>query len=363
MGIMALCLLFYPLPMVVILSSLFSLSQYNPTQLSGGISDMIFPENNTTAFAADPDRILKSTNQGLLWSAILIDPGSFYNQLLPVDNNTVFALSTAYATNKLIKTNNGGASWQTVTVPPLNTGKITAAYFLTANTGWLSMYDNNNGYYFYKTTDGGSSWVLINNLQATPFSCFKMHFTDINTGYALSGQNTVYKTLNSGVTWEPLPRDNNYVYLGYNHNDLQCFSVSQLWAGGGHGFLEMSTNAGGATLPKAYFNIDTTGTGTTNIVNLVNFSRTGYTYKWFVNNVQVSTSYNASYTHTVNKLSDTVKLVVSNGVSTDTLEKIPAIFSTGNCNGLCPFICYRLHYDSNIRYQFRWGHISKLWWR
>lgn len=301
-------------------------SQYNPLQLSGGILDMAFPQNNNIGFATDADRILKSTNQGLSWSVIRTEPGSNYAYLEAVDNNNVFAVSPGYSNNKLIKTSNGGTNWQTVTLPAISNGKINNAHFLTANTGWLNMYDDNNNRYLYKTTDGGNSWTLQNNLEATPFICSKMRFVDANTGFALSGQNTVYKTFNSGVVWEPLPRDNNYTYLGYTHNDLQCLNATQLWAGGGHGFLEINTNAGGQPIPKAYFRIDTTGLSVTNTVNLLNYSRTGYTYKWFLNNTQISTAYNASYTHNVSQLHDTIKLVVSNGTTTDTLIKYQDFF-------------------------------------
>jgi large repetitive protein len=294
-------------------------SQYNPFQLSTGITDMVFPQNNATGFAVDADRILKTTNQGLNWSVVAFYPGSFFDYMEAVDNNNVFALSTQYNTNKLLKTTNGGTNWTNVSLPVLPNGKMNYAHFLTAGTGWLSMQDDNNDYSFYKTTTGGSSWVRQNDLEATPFRCGKMKFTDANTGYALVMQNMVWKTLNSGVTWEPLPRDNNYSYLGYTHEDLHFFSPTQLWAGGGHGFLELSTNSGGTPDPKAYFKIDTVGLFATGNVNLLNFSRTSYTYKWFLNDVQISTAYNTSYLHDLNRLKDTIKLVVSNGTSTDTL--------------------------------------------
>jgi photosystem II stability/assembly factor-like uncharacterized protein len=318
-------------------------SQYDPFQLSTGITDMIFPQNNTIGFAIDADRILKTINQGLSWTVSRVDPGSFFDYLEAVDNNTVFAMSTAYSTNKLLKTTNSGASWQTVILPTLPQGKMTYAHFLNANTGWLSMYDNNNNYYFYKTTNGGTNWTLQNDVEATPFNCYKMKFTDDNTGYGLNGLYTVYKTLNSGVTWEPLPRDNNFTYLGYSHNDLHFFSSTQFWAGGGHGFLELSTNAGGTTMPKAYFKIDTLGLWSTGNVNLLNYSRTSYTYQWLLNGTLISTSYNSSYTHNINRTRDTISLIVYNGTTYDTATKYqdfyppllissfaPTIAGTGN---------------------------------
>ncbi len=293
-------------------------SQFNPLELRTGITDMVFPQNNATGFAVDADRILKTTDGGLNWTVSRTDAGSYFTYLEAVDNNNVFALCTNNSPNKLLKTTNGGSSWQVVPFPAIPTGRMNYAHFLTASTGWLSLDDDSGREYFYKTTNGGANWTLQNNLVATPFSCGKMKFTDVNTGYALYGQNTVWKTFNGGATWEPLPRDNNFVYLGYSHNDLQCWSASQLWAGGGHGLLELSTNGGGTPIPQAYFLIDTVGLGATGNVNLVNYSRTGYTYQWLVDGNVVGTSYNAVYTHDIYSTRDTVKLIVSNGTTTDT---------------------------------------------
>jgi large repetitive protein len=91
------------------------------------------------------------------------------------------------------------------------------------------------------------------------FTSYKLKFLDANTGYALTEQNIVQKTTDGGVIWEPLARDNNYSYLGYTHNDLFFWNLNQFWAGGQHRFLELSTNAGGIPLPKAYFSVDTSG--------------------------------------------------------------------------------------------------------
>ena len=292
-------------------------SQFNPFQLNGGITDMIFPQNNSTGFAVDFDRILKTIDGGLNWTVSRTDAGSDFTYLEGVDNNVVFALAT-YSQNKLLKTINGGSSWQPVSFPFIPNGRMTYAHFLNSNTGWLGMRDDNNKEYFYKTTNGGSNWTLQNNIIATPFACGKMKFIDNNTGYALYTQNTVWKTTNSGVTWEPLPRDNNFFYLGFSHNDLQCWSATQLWAGGGHGLLELSTNGGGTPLPQAYFLIDTIGVGATGNVNLVNYSMTGYNYQWVVNGTPLSSSYNAGYAHDVNRTRDTIKLIVSNGIAFDT---------------------------------------------
>ena len=77
-----------------------------------------------------------------------------------------------------------------------------------------------------------------------------MKFVNDSTGYAALGLFQVFKTMDSGKVWEPLPRDNNFTYLGYGFNDMQ-YMTNQLWAGGGHGFLELGTAGGVTPLPLA----------------------------------------------------------------------------------------------------------------
>jgi photosystem II stability/assembly factor-like uncharacterized protein len=296
-------------------------SQYSPTDFNGGITDMLFPLNDNNGYAIDADRILKTTNGGQSWAVVATYPNSFFNHLEAVDDNTVFAMSTGSQTPTLLETTNGGNSWQTVTFPYVSGGVMTYTYFLNATTGWMSLYDPSYNLYFYQTTNGGASWALLNNLAATPFNCGKMHFTDANTGYALVAPFQVYKTLNGGALWEPLSRNNQFTYLGYTFNDLQFNSPSQFWAGGGHGFLELSTNSGGTPIPTACFAIDTIGEYSAGTVYLINYSNPAYQCKWLVNSSVISTTNNASYTHTLSRFVDTITLIVTSGGISDTTTK------------------------------------------
>ncbi len=296
-------------------------SKYDPMQLRRTITDMSFLPDGKTGYATDADRVLKTTNGGISWSNALIAPESYFDNV-EASNNQVIAFSSDKNTNKLIRSTNGGLSWQNMNLPVLKEGKVYFAHFLNISTGWLSMLDAYYNGYFYKTTDGGNTWKQLNNIKANNFSSFKIVFTDENTGYALGGRFHVLKTLNGGVTWEVLPRDNDYNYGDEGNNDLQCLSPNQLWVGGDHGFLQMTTNGGGTPLPAAYFEIDTAGVFASGKVNLVNYSRTGYSSQWFLNGQQISTSFHASYQHDVNRIIDTLKLIVSNGVYSDTTQEI-----------------------------------------
>jgi photosystem II stability/assembly factor-like uncharacterized protein len=304
-------------------------SQIDPLQISltNGVAAMDFVPGSNTGYAVDEDRILTTTDKGLTWSVSYTHLKAYYNYVQAFDvNNVIVGCTYSDAASLLQKTTNGGASWQTLTLPaPSGTARLTQAWFINAATGWIVLSDNDGGY-VYRTTDGGGSWTLLNNVQANPFPAMRMKFVDNTTGYAVDGQNTVYKTTSGGAVWEPLPRDNNITYSLSSTNDLQLMGSNQLWAGwAGLKMLELSTNGGGTPFPKAYFAIDTAGLGATGNVHLSNYSAAGYGYRWLLNGVlngvQTSTTYNSSYVHDPNRLKDTVTLIVTNGTNSDTVTK------------------------------------------
>jgi len=301
-------------------------SQFSPLQLSTGIMDLVFPNDGDTGYAVDADRVLKTTNKGLTWTVSLTSASAYFNHIEAVDKDNLIVMNTDYNANGMRKTSDGGATWSYGNIPYVSNGKITYAYFLDANTGWLSLQDDAQKVYIYKTINGGTNWSLQNNPEVTTFRIDKMRFLDANTGFALVPPFKVYKTLNGGAVWEPLAADHTFTYLGYSNNDLFCLSANQLWAGGGHGFLEMSANGGGEPVPASYFVADTSGVFTTNTVHLNNYSRAGYQYQWYVNNVLVSTSYNATYTHAIASGTDTIQLINTSGGLSDTLTKYQQFF-------------------------------------
>ncbi len=292
-------------------------SQYNNFQLRTGITDMIFPQQNTVGYAIDADRVLKTTDKGANWAVSLIDEGSYFDYLEAADNNNVFAICRSQA-SKIRKTNNAGTNWTFMNLPP---GTVNYTHFLTSAKGWLNM-NNNDGGTLYYTSNSGANWTIKTNNQVQPFLCEKMRFINDSTGIAIKDPYITLLTTDSGKVWQRLLRSNNYTYLGYSHYDLHIRDNNQFWAGGGHGYLELTTN-GGAPVPTALFLVDTTNLYLTNTVNLRNYSKPGYQYTWIVNSTTISTSYNSSYLHNIYLGEDTVTLIVSDGVLSDTLRKYP----------------------------------------
>jgi PKD repeat protein/photosystem II stability/assembly factor-like uncharacterized protein len=286
-------------------------SSYNgQPQLDDGIKSIAFPETHSTGFAIDGYRVLKTVNGGLTW--VVLRNESF-TSLQFLNSNLGFVT----ASNKVSKTINSGATWTPLTVPP---EEIASSFFLTENNGWLNTYKDGVGKVYF-TSNGGNSWTLMSSTAYSSIVSAKMHFINDSTGYAVQGAFQIYKTTDSGRVWERAERLNNYEYLGYTHNDLFFVTRDHFWAGGGHGYLEMTTNGGGPTRPNGVFSVDVSTINTNNSVKLNNLSKTGYSYRWMKNSVLLATTYNASYIS--NRLTiDTISLVVIKGGFSDTSIQI-----------------------------------------
>jgi photosystem II stability/assembly factor-like uncharacterized protein len=274
-----------------------------------GIMDMAFPQNSTLGFAVEKDKILRTTNKGLSWNLVRTDANRYYSRLDPISSSTVFAYSFHYDHSDIQRTTNSGDSWQSISRPP---GRLLAASFLSASKGWI-LQDNGICYY---TADGGNTWTAKNNPAIHPLFGLNMKYINDTTGFLMG--DAVYKTTDGGQIWEKLPDDSRH--MGSFH-ELFLWNTNQFWAGGAFAKLHLTTNGGGTPIPTALFTIDTTGLATTNTVNLLNYSKTGYSFSWYRNDVLISTSYHASYTHIPGELMDHIKLVVTNGTVLDSAVK------------------------------------------
>jgi large repetitive protein len=286
------------------------------------IYDMVFPTNGNTGYAVDKDRVLKTIDRGQSWYVVRTQAAGDYNAIDAVDDNNIFISNNDNSDPSLVRSNDGGATWSNVPIPPGNTFLLSVD-FLTPQKGWLNMRTNTE-FKLYYTPNSGNSWQQINDNEAAPFIATKMRFINDSTGYAFnSGLFNTYRTTDSGKAWQPLVRVNNSGPLngaGY-HNDIQIYNGTRIWAGGTDGLLELGTNGGGKEVPKAYYKIDRTGADTSGIIHLVNYSKAGYQYRWYKNDTLISTSYHANYVHQLWSLRDSIALVVTDGTWKDSVIK------------------------------------------
>lgn len=280
-------------------------SRYDIMTLKTGITDMVFPENNNVGYAVDSDRILRTTNGGQSWSILSTIPDAYFTKIAAVDNSNIFIISDNDNKNTLFRLSATGL--QQLTKPA---GFLNAASFITPSKGWLAVGNSTESVIYY-TSNAGVSWKPQTISGLTGFSTANMKFINDSTGYALSNS-YVYKTTDSGKIWEAFSRE-AMPYPAEQYLDLQIWSPTHFWAGGNHGALDITTNGGGNTMPRAFFRIDTTGLSVTKVVKLINFSKSNYQFSWYKNDTLITNGYHASYIHDVNQARDSIRLVVTNG--------------------------------------------------
>lgn len=283
------------------------------------IFDMKFYGN--TGIATQHDKIVRSTNRGQSWT--VYGYGSKIEKLNFVTPSVGFAT----AGYNLMKTTNGGITWSLSNVPVSNSSlNYNNVFFVNTSLGYITESSTRK---IYRTVNGGVSWINVNNVTVNPVDGSDLFFINDSTGFLCKEfQYQVYKTTDSGKTWEPCKKDIQYQYLGYGFNRMHFLNAQTGWFAGAGEYLMLSTG-GTPIYPKAFFKIDTTRLNYGAVVNLTNLSKPNYQYKWYKNDVLIATSYNTSYTHLGYPLTDTIKLVVDNGVNTDTSTLMQSFIAPG----------------------------------
>jgi IPT/TIG domain/FG-GAP-like repeat/Secretion system C-terminal sorting domain len=279
--------------------------------------DMKFP-STTLGTAISQKYLVQTTDRGQTWVVKITIPSTAISLFAKLSAPTA---TTLYAIAGNLLYYASGASWQLMNLPP-NTGlNFNTVSFLPSGIGYLVKDDTHGIYKITGANSGGVIWTLMNDANVIGIDPSDMHFINDSTGFAATKFTyNVVKTTNSGETWEVCKKNTNYQIAAYGMDRLFFLNKDIAWAGGRGEYLMMTTTGGNPTIPKAYFKIDTTNLTPTGTVYLINKSQPYYQYKWYKNNVLISTAFNASYTHDLFTLRDTIKLIVNNGVDLDSLE-------------------------------------------
>lgn len=236
----------------------------NPNCWAGFVVDRTAPG---TVYAACRGQVLKTTNGGASWQAVntgMVQPDARAGFAISASNpSTLYVASypTYGGSQGVFKTTNGGTSWVAVNnglsgaVPTLLTVDPTNPNIVYAAQGGT----------IYKTTDGGSSWAQITS--PTPSSGIYRIVVDPSAPSTLYARadNSVYKSVNGGSSWSSansgLPSISGGTAL-----TLDPSNPLILYVWGNSGTLYRSTN--GAATWNAY------GTGPNNVRDVV-FDPTG----------------------------------------------------------------------------------------
>ena len=181
-----------------------SVGSTNGQYFLSGKAVVYTPEGNSIWAVTTGGYVYKSTDKGLTWTAV--HAGSLTTQNFhSISRFGKNLLVVSGATDAMIKSTDGGASWTALTV----TGGGNTLNRIFAVTKFRYFVGDSAGNLYF-TEDGGTTWTLRN---AYGGSIADISFIGELFGFMLqntaSPVGTVYYTRNGGYTWEPLTTPTN----------------------------------------------------------------------------------------------------------------------------------------------------------
>jgi photosystem II stability/assembly factor-like uncharacterized protein len=184
---------------------------------------------------------------------------SFVTDVDAVDSLTCWGLTNYYtpngascpaASNKIIRTVDGGATWQLKTISSPGGFNCMSICALSANEAWVATCNEfamTSGKIMH-TTDGGNTWS--GHTSTFTHGLFFIHFFNVWEGVAIGGKE-VYTTTDGGTTWQLNPADlpnpfttpGNPYYPIFLRNSIEV-KGSTIWIGDTDGVIYKSTNKG-----------------------------------------------------------------------------------------------------------------------
>ena len=161
-----------------------------------------------------------------------------------LDNNNGYA---AGANEAFLKTTDGGSTWIV-----LDAGSTTDFYadmfFIDSQTGWTVL----GGFYPYrhgsilKTTNGGSSWDV--QFYINDFLFISIYFIDDQNGWAVGTNGIIFYTVNGGATWDFQYQLETFEWL----YDIYFTDPNNGWVVGNIGNKILNTTNGGSSWQWVY---------------------------------------------------------------------------------------------------------------
>jgi len=215
--------------------------QYNPGEtwkLFNTPYDATFGDDMRTISFLDPNtgwiggnyELFRTTNAGVSWEIGPYDAwGTTIKKILYINESTIY-LNTFY---ELKKTTDGGATWSSVHA--CGYGSFPYAF----NSDFVCVGNSEFNY----SVDGGGTWNIGNVAISSGTSIVDIHFVTASSGFFLTANGYVYKTVNGGADWQiqnSIPISN---YTADGDNVIYAFNDNELIVGRGNE-LYKSTDAG-----------------------------------------------------------------------------------------------------------------------
>ncbi|MFN8207457.1 MAG: YCF48-related protein [Bacteroidales bacterium] len=145
--------------------------------------------------------VLRTIDAGDSWNILLDRPGSWLRSVFFTDDQHGFVTGDR---GTILKTSNGGTSWDAYTLPGSTKNRqLNSVFFTGSQIGFIvgGNPSNDSIQTILKTTDGGASWNIIRDAVSPMLN--DVFFLNQDTGYAVGDYGTVLKTLDGGISWNP----------------------------------------------------------------------------------------------------------------------------------------------------------------
>jgi len=152
--------------------------------------------NSNNGYCAAFNGIYKTTDSGESWTLNFQDNLNYYNSIQFIDESRGWAVAENDSGLYLLKTQNSGESWQKFFVenglsdPKLKMINESIGFIISLNDGKIR-----------KSTDGGESWIIVNNNSSDENQLRSISFSDELNGF-ICGINTFLYTSDGGNNWE-----------------------------------------------------------------------------------------------------------------------------------------------------------------
>lgn len=223
---------------------------YNWEVLDPGINAWIygvsFPTANQGWVVGGRNHVRHTSDCGITWQ--IQDPANYH--WMTVDFvDTLNGWIAGYMTNYYViyHTTDGGVTWfMQFQVPDLIS--INKIHFFDVNNGWAVGGDYGNLGYIFRTEDGGNSWDTITVTIPSSAKLYDVDFVSNTDGWAVSSD-VILNTNDGGLTWETL----NDTIMAYS---VDFVDKNNGWVVGGGAFR---TRDGGKTWSKDSGNVGIVG--------------------------------------------------------------------------------------------------------